>query len=533
MTGVRKRLTLAAICLIVAPAPALICLPYLQHKAEETAIAEAALLAQRALARNEAVTDQVAAALTTLQGLQLSNPCGPEGLVAMQGLALTHHHLQAIGHIHDDRFTCSSAGSLLDGIDVGRPEFSTQAGAEVRTRRRLPFASQSFYRITAAVKTGFAVVLHDNSSFDGTDSTSGVVTGLVNFASHQLMTHSEAWRADWARHLGQQTTAGFVDGDRVVALRRSQKYEYYVFASLPASAVSAHLRSLHRIVLPLAALSGLLAALGLLGLIRRRSSLTAQLESALADHKQLFVVYQPIVDLTTLRWVGAEVLLRWRTPGGELISPAIFVPLAAERGLMRRLTAKMLATVRSEVGHALGGIDNFYLSVNLGAEDLEDSDVTTLLTETVRVLGGEQSRLRVEVTEHSLLDAKRVGQRIAELRELGIAVAIDDFGTGYSSLSYLTELRVDGLKIDKSFVDTVGKSAASSGVIPHIIEMAHSLGLYIVAEGIEQKLQADYLRERGVRFGQGWLYARAIPFQELLEGLRSQGALGRAAERPS
>lgn len=507
-------------CLAIVPLPALLCWPFVIKMAEQAAINDAALMARRALARNENISDQVVRALERLGGLQLADPCGPEGLLAMSTVALANNHVQATGFIEQGRFRCSSAGSSLDGLDLGPPDYAVSERAFLRVNRRLPFSEDSLYRITTFKANGFSAIVDDRSSFDGLDRAGDVMTGVVSTAANRPVSSAQA-PTHWIKRLAPSGRAGFIENDRVVALQRSERYPYYVHASLSAAAVQRHAREIATIVLPLALVAGGLGAYLLGSYFWRRSSLAAQLAAAIKSKRELFLAYQPIVELDSQRWVGAEVLLRWRTPAGESISPAVFVPLAEQNGLMRRLTNKMLGLLADEVGQRIDA-EAFYFSVNLSAEDFRDEGVTAALEAIARLLGGKASRLRIEITEHSALDTQGVAERIAALRAAGISVMIDDFGTGHSSLSYLTELQVDGLKIDKSFVDTIGKHAASSGVIPHIIEMAHTLGLYIVAEGVEQPAQADYLRERGVRYAQGWLYAKAMPFTDLCLGLEAQ-----------
>ncbi|MDI1253099.1 EAL domain-containing protein [Thermomonas sp.] len=130
--------------------------------------------------------------------------------------------------------------------------------------------------------------------------------------------------------------------------------------------------------------------------------------------------------------------------------------------------------------------------------------------------GISAASLMVEMTEHSFLDAERASQAVKAIRALGIRVAIDDFDTGFSNLSHLAKLKTDCLKIDKVFIEAIGTDAPTSEVALHIIHMAESLGLTVIGEGIETEAQAQFLLEYGVGYGQGWLYARAVPMAELL-----------------
>jgi sensor c-di-GMP phosphodiesterase-like protein len=254
--------------------------------------------------------------------------------------------------------------------------------------------------------------------------------------------------------------------------------------------------------------SGLTLSAWLGFLMVRRLSPVGQLSDAVRRH-QFIVAYQPIVDLATRRCIGAEALVRWKHQN-RIVRPDHFIPLAEHRGLIQAITDQVFDTILLELGEFLQRYGELYVSINLSAPDLTSRRFLERLTPALEAAKIAPRQIRIEATERCFLDADAAKEVIQAFRDAGHPVYIDDFGTGYSSLSHLQNFQVDALKIDKSFVDTVDQDSASSSVASHIIDMALTLNVQVVAEGIEREEQASYLRTRGAQFGQGWLFSAPL-----------------------
>ena len=245
---------------------------------------------------------------------------------------------------------------------------------------------------------------------------------------------------------------------------------------------------------------------GLMRYTRHRLSIRTLLKLAIADRK-VHAHYQPVVELTTGRCVGAEALARWTLEGGQELSPNVFVPIAEREGLSTDLTIAILGGPLRDLHALLRQYPQLSINVNLCPEDLTSDRFLESLEEALAESGLAAGTIKLEITERALLNTDSARTMIRRLRARGHQVALDDFGTGYSSLSYLSTFELDVLKIDKSFVDAIGTGAATSQVIVHVIEMARSLGLRTVAEGVETEAQRDWLIEHGVDYAQGWLFS--------------------------
>ncbi|HTH40170.1 MAG TPA: EAL domain-containing protein, partial [Rhodocyclaceae bacterium] len=252
-----------------------------------------------------------------------------------------------------------------------------------------------------------------------------------------------------------------------------------------------------------------------------RNELGNDLRLAVQEN-QLRVHYQPIVDLATGRIVKAEALIRWQHPKQGLISPATFIPLAEDLGLISEVGNWVFRTVANQAkAWRERGIQLQY-SVNKSPRQFDASDDTDEWLRFLKEIDLPAECLVVEITEGLLLDAREeIMEQLGKLRRAGLQIAIDDFGTGYSALSYLQQFAIDYLKIDRSFVKDLGENPSDGALADAIVVMAHKLGIRVIAEGVETALQRDWLINANCDFVQGYFYAKPLPpeeFEQLVKG---------------
>ena len=250
--------------------------------------------------------------------------------------------------------------------------------------------------------------------------------------------------------------------------------------------------------------------------MRMRAVQRLELETALRhaiEHDELRVLYQPQVRLVDGTIVACEALVRWAQPDGKLIDPADFIPVAEESGLIVPLGEWVFRRVCDDIVRSNTPIP---VSVNVSPRQLADPEFVDMVADLVREKSIEPANLCLEVTESALVgDPDTALLRLSALRSLGLRLAIDDFGVGYSSLYHLRALPdVDLLKIDRAFISELGRSPKDSAIVGAVVVLAGSLGMEIVAEGIETQEQADELRSIGADYGQGYLFGRP---RELLD----------------
>ena len=230
--------------------------------------------------------------------------------------------------------------------------------------------------------------------------------------------------------------------------------------------------------------------------------------------------YQPLVDLSSGRITGFEALVRWPHPERGMISPAEFIPVAEETGLINGLGGLMLR--RACMDAALWP-DDVRVAVNLSPLQFRAGNLLSMVMDALKKSGLSAKRLELEITETLLLEkSSQVLATLHALRALGVRISMDDFGTGYSSLSYLRSFPFDKIKIDQSFVRDLGANRDAQAIVRSIISLGKGLGVTITAEGVETEAELSCLRAEGCHEGQGFLFSRARPNAEIVGLLQAQ-----------
>jgi sensor c-di-GMP phosphodiesterase-like protein len=501
-----------------------------RQSVEET-MTQAFSLAAEVRRRADETADQSIAALERLKGAGAANPCSEANIALMREIGIGSSYLQAVGRVSGDRLICSSLGRHGAGIALGPVDFVTKQGALVRTSVELIAPGVKFLLFEM---NGYAAIIKRDLVMDVFMDRQDISLGAFGYSNGKLLLNRGTFKPGWIEALGSAQEVKFFDGQHVVAVRRSLRYDYAAFAAVPAVYLAERVHGFARVLLPLGVLVAIAFAIALVFVAKQQLSLPVVLRSALR-REEFFLQYQPIVDLRTGRWTGAEALIRWRRGDGEIVRPDLFIPAAEVGGLIQRITERVMNLVAGDAPFLLARYPHFHISINLSSADLQSAGIVPMLRDIMGKAGISPGSIFVEATERGFLEADFARDIVHNIRAMGVRVAIDDFGTGYSSLSYLTTFEIDYLKIDKSFVDTIGKGAATSQVILHIIRMAKALDLSMIAEGVETESQAEFLRKHGVQFAQGGLFAKPMSIADLARQMdaQEQPGAGPASKTPS
>jgi EAL domain-containing protein (putative c-di-GMP-specific phosphodiesterase class I) len=250
--------------------------------------------------------------------------------------------------------------------------------------------------------------------------------------------------------------------------------------------------------------------------VAERVSLENQLRKAV-DKGELYFQYQPKLELATRRVVGVEALMRWNGPDGKPVTPAKFIPILEQTGLIVEAGRQALATAhRIYRGWQARGLRAPRIAVNVSALQLRRQNFIDEVRAALKDVADDGGGVDVEITESLLMsDVPQTSRKLEELRAMGLRIALDDFGTGYSSLAYLSRLPIDTLKIDRAFVRGMTEHSTDMSIITSIVSLARALHLVLVAEGVETREQAERLLALGCEFGQGYLFSPPVALERI------------------
>jgi sensor c-di-GMP phosphodiesterase-like protein len=417
-----------------------------------------------------------------------------------------------VGYFADGLLKCTSWGLTESSIVLKPGDYITADGISVDVRIR-PRVSRG--KPMMALQRREYNVLVDPVRFVDVIVDPGIRLAITNDQGLPVAELNEP-DPELVRLALARGSAGMTD-ENLFAVARSDGW--IAVAIEPRANLLPNLRREQMFLVPI---GGFIAAF-IVGVVvwfsRKRLSPRAELETAV-EKREFVVHYQPIIELHGGTCIGAEALVRWQRPDGTPVRPDLFIPLAEETGLIGAITEQVVAAVVADLGTLLVTERSLHVAINLSAADIEDGRILDVVSTAIGQRGIEPRQIWLEATERGFMNMDAARSTIVEARRRGFAVAIDDFGTGYSSLQYLQGLPLDALKIDKSFIDTIGRNTATSSVTPHIIDMAKTLGLAVVAEGVETEAQAEYLRAHKVDGGQGWLFAKPMPALEFIAYFR-------------
>jgi sensor c-di-GMP phosphodiesterase-like protein len=486
--------------------------------------------AQDVMKRSEDTGRQIATAFKLLATTPDNPPCSQARRRVLQRIDAVSSYIQFVGRLDGGRITCASYGQFDVPLEVGKPDLVSAHGYPIWLDLRFPFAADK--RFVAIGNGKFIAVIHKSLAVDTTVAERNVSLAIISLAGQRVMSTRGRFLPEWMPKPaelapGQQQTR--LIGRNVVSQVRSRGMDLVAVAALSEEDYGRELSSFAKILVPIGVLTGFLLAYGVTRVAKGQLSLPAVIRSGLRN-REFFLVFQPVVRLHDRAWVGAEALIRWRRPDGQIIGPDLFIPAAEQTGLIHALTTEVLRLVEPTLAALAARGDHLFLSVNLSRHDLHETDIEPMIHGLIARSGAHPSQLHLEITERGLAETDDARILIDRLRAAGLCVAVDDFGTGYSSLSELVRLNLDTIKIDKAFVDTIDGDTVTSQVATHIVEMAHALSLGMIAEGIEREAQAQILEGWHVQYGQGFLFAKPMASTAFLEGLARQDHNGNSGD---
>lgn len=449
--------------------------------------------------------------------------CSPQHMHRLLDIARSKLYVEDIIYAHGNAFLCSTDYKPSVPFIAPAANYKRQPNISIFYYLDTPFYAG--HKMTYMQRGDFIVVVNPRTYADVMSDDLSLAYGVYDTVTKQFFSLSD--KADIERLHGfiVNNEKYFTNKGRVYSVVKSPRRPIAVIVSTSGERFNKEWYHQLTLTVPLGVICSIILLL-MWSRTRQQFNSPRRLLLRAIEKNQLKLHYQPIIDIHSGECVGAEALLRWMNFSGQWISPGVFIPLAEAEGLIRKISDYVINAVFDDFGEYLAANPGLYISINLSASDFHCPRLVTVLTEKIGKYGVNARQIKIEVTERGFIDVAKTRPVIQAFREAGFEIAIDDFGTGYSNLHNLQFLNVDILKIDKSFIDSLTTDRACYLIAEHIIDMAHSLNLKSIAEGVETYEQVAWLQARGVQYCQGWYFSKALAPQEFIAWLYRPGRGG-------
>lgn len=498
--------------IMVVLLPVMLALWFAQQRAVNETSSQLRSFAQLALDKTELVIQQVDLARHTAEQYS-GDICTPAHRQNMLNIVRGRLYIADLLYTEGRQFLCSTTSTPDNPYTISPANYHRQPDVSIYYYRDTPFYAG--YKMTYMQSGHYVVVVNPLTYSEVMSSDRSLAWGVFDTVTNAFFSVSEQANQNELKAIIGDNDLAFQNDGRFYTIVRSDKRPIAAIVSTTNQRFYEVLYHQATLTLPLGMISSIIILLMWSRTQREFNSPGRLLHRAL-NKRQLCLHYQPIIDIKSNVCVGAEALLRWPGFNGPVMSPVEFIPLAEKEGMSERITDYVVEEVFSDLGPFLACNPHIYISINLSATDFHSSRLIAMITDKARHYNVRAQQIKIEVTERGFIDVPRTTPVIQAFRQAGYEVAIDDFGTGYSNLHNLYSLNVDILKIDKSFIDTLTTNSTSHLIVEHIIEMAQSLRLKTIAEGVETAEQVTWLNKRGVQYCQGWHFAKAMSPQDFM-----------------
>lgn len=498
--------------IMVVLLPVMLALWFAQQRAVNETSNQLRTFAGLALDKTELVIQQVELARHAAEKYS-GDICTPAHRQYMLNIVRGRLYVADLIYAEGREFLCSTVSTPENAYTISPANYTRKPNVSIYYYRDTPFYAG--YKMTYMQLGNYVVVVNPLTYSEVMSSDHSLAWGVFDTVTNAFFSISEqAKESELTAMIGDDDST-FQNEGRFYTIVRSDKRPIAAIVSTTNQRFYEVLYHQATLTLPLGMISSILILL-MWSRTRREFNSPGRLLHRALNKRQLCLHYQPIIDIKSNQCVGAEALLRWPGFNGPVMSPVEFIPLAEKEGMSERITDYVVEEVFSDLGHFLACNPHLYISINLSATDFHSSRLIAMITDKARHYNVRAQQIKIEVTERGFIDVPKTTPVIQAFRQAGYEVAIDDFGTGYSNLHNLYSLNVDILKIDKSFIDTLTTNSTSHLIVEHIIEMAQSLRLKTIAEGVETAEQVTWLNKRGVEYCQGWHFAKAMSPQDFM-----------------